>query len=130
MLHCNTAVARRMGAWSAALLLGFWSEAPAQLAPAQSRVVLPAGSVIVVRTASPLQSATAKVGETFETTVDESVGVDEYTIIPAGSRIRGQITVARPATRQQSGVIEVVFEPVCLVAPDGSTCGSGGDWSE
>ena len=114
MLHCNTAVARRMGAWSAALLLGFWSEAPAQLAPAQSRVVLPAGSVIVVRTASPLQSATAKVGETFETTVDESVGVDEYTIIPAGSRIRGQITVARAATRQQSGVIEVVFDQLRL----------------
>jgi len=114
MLHRNNAAVRRVGAWSAALLLGFGSEASAQLAPAQSRVVLPAGSVIVVRTASPLQSATAKVGETFETTVDESVGVDEYTIIPAGSRIRGQITVARPATRQQSGVIEVVFDQLRL----------------
>ena len=40
--------------------------------------------------------------------------MDEYTIIPQGSRIRGQITVARPATRQQSGVIEVVFDRIVL----------------
>jgi len=119
MLNRNNAAVRRAGAWSVALLLGIGSVAPAQLAPAQSRIVLPAGSVILVRTASPLQSATAKVGETFETTVDEGVGVDEYTIIPAGSRIRGQITVARPATRQQSGVIEVVFDQLRL--PDGTS---------
>src|SRR5215208_5546847 len=110
MLHSNNTAICRAGAWSTALLLAFSSVAPAQIAPAMSRVVLPAGSVILVRTGSPLQSATARVGETFETRVDESVGVDEYTIIPAGSRIRGQITVARPATRQQSGVLEVVFD--------------------
>jgi hypothetical protein len=40
--------------------------------------------------------------------------VDEYTIIPAGSKVRGQISVARPATRQQSGVIEVVFDRILL----------------
>jgi hypothetical protein len=86
---------------------------------AQSRIVLPAGSVITVRTTSALQSATAQPNQTFETTVEESVGVDEYTIIPAGSRIRGMITVARPATRQQSGVIEVVFDR--LTFADGSS---------
>ncbi|HEU4722449.1 MAG TPA: peptidoglycan-binding domain-containing protein [Gemmatimonadaceae bacterium] len=100
--------------WSAALLLAF---APA--AAAQSRVVLPAGSVIIVRTTSPLQSASAQAGQTFETTVEESLGIDEYTIIPAGSRIRGQVSVARPATRQQSGVIEVVFDQLRLA--DGTT---------
>src|SRR6476661_7952910 len=87
--------------------------AAAPVANAQ-RVALPAGSVLIVRTATPLESATAQSGQTFETTVDQSVGVDEYTIIPAGSRIRGQITVARPATRQQSGVIEVVFDRIVL----------------
>lgn len=86
---------------------------------AQSRVVLPAGSVIIVRTTAPLQSASARAGQTFETTVEESVGIDEYTVIPAGSRIRGGVTVATPATRQQSGVIEVVFDRLTL--PDGST---------
>lgn len=81
---------------------------------AQSRVVLPAGSVIMVRTTTPLQSATAQTGQSFETTVSETVGVDEYSVIPAGSRIRGVVSVARPATRQQSGVIEVVFDRITL----------------
>jgi peptidoglycan hydrolase-like protein with peptidoglycan-binding domain len=88
-------------------------------AAAQSRIVLPAGSVIIVRTTGPLQSASAQNGQTFETNVEESVGVDEYTVIPAGSKIRGVVSLARPATRQQSGVIEVVFDR--LILPDGST---------
>lgn len=99
-----------------ALALGFAAASPAS---AQSRVVLPAGSVIIVRTTSPLQSASARTGQTFETTVEESVGVDEYNAIPAGSRIRGSITMATPATRQQSGVIDVVFDRLTL--PNGTT---------
>lgn len=91
----------------------------ASAASAQSRVVLPAGSVIIVRTTAPLQSASAKSGQTFETNVEESVGVDEYTVIPAGSKIRGVVSLATPATRQQSGVIEVVFDRLML--PNGST---------
>jgi peptidoglycan hydrolase-like protein with peptidoglycan-binding domain len=88
-------------------------------AAAQSRVVLPAGSVIVVRTTTPLQSASARTGQTFETTVSETVGVDEYSVIPAGSRIRGVVSMARPATRQQSGVIDLVFDRLTLA--DGTT---------
>ena len=91
----------------------------ASTASAQSRIVLPAGSVILVRTTTPLQSATARTGQTFDTNVEEAVGVDEFTVIPAGSRIRGNITMATPATRQQSGVIEVVFDRLTL--PNGST---------
>ena len=99
------------------------SAASAQLtasaASAPSRVVLPAGSVIIVRTTAPLQSASVKTGQMFETNVDESVGVDEFTVIPAGSKIRGVVALATPATRQQSGVIEVVFDRLML--PNGST---------
>lgn len=91
----------------------------ASSASAQARIVVPEGSVIIVRTTAPLQSASARTGQTFETTVEESVGIDEYTVIPAGSRIRGSVTLATPATRQQSGVIEVVFDRLTL--PDGST---------
>ena len=86
---------------------------------AQSRLVLPAGSVIIVRTTTPLQSASAQAGQTFETTVSEAVGVDEYSVIPAGSRIRGVVSMARPATRQQSGVIDVTFDRIMLA--DGTT---------
>ena len=104
----------RTAAWSLALAF-----VAASTASAQSRVVLPAGSVIIVRTNTPLQSASAKTGQTFETNVDESVGIDEFTVIPAGSKIRGVISLATPATRQQSGVIEVVFDRLTL--PNGST---------
>jgi hypothetical protein len=75
--------------------------------------------VIIVRTTTPLLSATAKTGQTFDTNVEESIGVDEFTVIPAGSKIRGVITMATPATRQQSGVIDLVFDRLTL--PNGST---------
>ena len=104
-------VDHRSRAWSAAIALTIGVAVPAA---AQSRLVLPAGSVILVRTTAPLQSASAQSGQTFQTKVEQSVGVDETTIIPEGSRIRGQITVARPATGQQSGVIEVVFDRIVL----------------
>ncbi len=103
----------RATSMSIALALAF-----ASAATAQSRVVLPAGSVVIVRTTGPLESASAQTGQTFETNVEESVGVDEYTVIPAGSKIRGVVTLARPATQQQSGVIEVVFDRLTLA--DGS----------
>jgi len=104
----------RMTLWSIAL--AFFA---VSTATAQSRVVLPAGSVIIVRTTAPLQSASARTGQMFETNVEGSVGVDEFTVIPAGSKIRGVISLATPATRQQSGVIEVVFDRLML--PNGST---------
>jgi hypothetical protein len=73
------------------LALAFVAASTAPAASAQNRVVLPAGTVIIVRTTAPLQSATARSGQTFETTVEESIGVDEYSVIPAGSRIRGVV---------------------------------------
>jgi hypothetical protein len=84
---------------------------------AQTRLVLPEGSVIIVRTSSPLESATAKVGQTFETVVADTVRVENYTVIPAGSRIRGVVTFAQAANRQRSGVMEVNFDRLSL--PDG-----------
>src|ERR671915_2288115 len=84
---------------------------------AQARVVLPEGTVIVVRTSSALESATAKVGQTFETVVVDTVRVENFTVIPAGSRIRGVVTFAQPADRQRSGVIQVNFDRLTL--PDG-----------
>ncbi len=85
----------------------------------QGRIILPEGSVLVVRTMSPLESSTARVGQTFETTIEEAVGIDNYVVIPSGSRIRGVVTFAQPATRQQSGVIEVDFNR--LVLSDGTS---------
>jgi peptidoglycan hydrolase-like protein with peptidoglycan-binding domain len=102
---------------------GIWTLLLALLAvsglSAQTRLVLPEGSVIIVQTTTPLESATARVGQSFETAVVDTVQVDNYTAIPAGSRIRGVVTFAQPATRQKSGVIEVNFDRLTL--PGGQT---------
>jgi len=90
----------------------------AQSATAQ-RVVLPTNSVIIVRTQTALESSTATQGQTFETIVDDAVAADNYTLIPQGSRIRGVVTFVRPATRTESGVIEVDFDRLTLA--DGTT---------
>ncbi len=81
---------------------------------AQNRLALPRGSVIIVRTASPLESSSARVGQTFESNILDSVRVDGYTVIPAGSRIRGVIRTVQAATRQQSGVMEIAFDRLTL----------------
>ena len=86
---------------------------------AQNRVVLPSGSVIIVRTQTALESSTARQGQTFETVVIDTVGIDNYTVIPAGSRIRGVVSLVQPANRHQSGVIEVDFDRLTLA--DGTT---------
>lgn len=86
---------------------------------AQTRVVLPAGTVILVRTSAVLESGTATVGQTMETVVLDTIAADNYTVIPAGSRIRGVITFARRATQAQSGVIELAFDRLAM--PDGRT---------
>lgn len=104
----------RTALWSLAL-----ASVAVSAASAQSRIVLPAGTVIIVRTTTPILSATAKAGQTFDTNVEGSIGVDEFTVIPAGSKIRGVVSMATPATRQQSGVVEVVFDRLML--PNGSS---------
>jgi len=89
------------------------SFAAAQTATAQ-RVVLPTNSVIIVRTQTALESSTATQGQTFETIVEDTVTADNYAVIPEGSRIRGVVTFVRPATRSESGVIEVDFDRLTL----------------
>jgi len=83
-------------------------------ATAQGRITVPQGSVFIVRTTSALQSNAVRSGQTFETTVVEDVGVDNYSVIPAGSRIRGVIQYVQPATSNRNGVIEVGFDQLTL----------------
>ena len=48
----------------------------ATAATAQARLSLPAGTVIIVQTQSALRSNSAQVGQTFETTVKDAIGLD------------------------------------------------------
>jgi peptidoglycan hydrolase-like protein with peptidoglycan-binding domain len=76
----------------------------------QQRVLLPEGTVLTVTTDQRLNSASMAQGATFTTTVEDSVNVEGYTVIPAGSRIAGTVTLVRPATRNDSGVLGVEFD--------------------
>ena len=87
-------------------------------AQAQVRRTLPEGTVILVRTLQPLQSQAIQAGQTFDTQVIDTVDADGYTLIPRGSRVRGVITYAQAATRNQSGVIQVTFDQITVT--DGS----------
>lgn len=86
---------------------------------AQQRVILPEGTVFTVRTQTPLNSASARQGAIFQTTVTDSVFVEGFTVIPAGSRVTGVVTAVRPADDRQSGILGVSFEELRL--PGGST---------
>lgn len=101
-----------------AAVFGAIAAVSAAPAVAQSRFVLPAGTVIIVRTTTALESATAQVGQRFETTVEQNLNVDDYSVLPSGSRISGTVTMSRAATRSQSGVIDVHFDR--LILSDGS----------
>ena len=108
-MRSSETMARARGMWTLFLTL-----LAVPVLSAQSRLVLPEGSVIIVRTSNPLESSTAKVGQTFETVVTDTIRVENYTVIPAGSRIRGVVTFAQAADRQRSGVIEVNFDRLTL----------------
>jgi peptidoglycan hydrolase-like protein with peptidoglycan-binding domain len=88
-------------------------------ASAQQRFLLPEGTVLAVTTDQRLSSATMAQGTRFTTTVEDSVRVDGYTVIPAGSRIGGLVTVVRRANGNESGVLGVEFDEVRL--PDSRT---------
>jgi peptidoglycan hydrolase-like protein with peptidoglycan-binding domain len=106
---------RRMASVAGGLMVGMTMlAAPAAHAQVAGRLVLPEGSVMLVKTQTALESSTAKAGQVFETTVVDSIRVDNYTVIPSGSRIRGVVTMAQAASRQQSGVIEVKFDRLTL----------------
>jgi peptidoglycan hydrolase-like protein with peptidoglycan-binding domain len=107
-MHTGRRILIKQGLWLVASLCA------ATAAAAQTRVAVPAGSVILVRTNEPLVSNTAQVGQTFETTVLDLLSVNGYAVIPAGSRIRGVVSYVQPATRQRSGVMHVTFDRLTL----------------
>lgn len=100
----RSSVITKSAGLAAALLLAASIPASAQ------RPVLPAGTVITVQTTAALQSSTMKQGDLFETVVPEDVVADQMVVIPAGSRVRGVVALATKATRQESGVLDIVFD--------------------
>ena len=105
-------ISKTCGLLLAAPLIALAGAGPAA---AQQRVLLPEGTVLTIRTDQRLSSATMNQGTRFTTTVEDSVRVDGHTVIPAGSRIAGVVTLVRRAGNGNSGVLGVEFDELRLV---------------
>jgi hypothetical protein len=60
---------------------------------------IPAGTPVTVRVSSELSSGTAEVGQTFAGSLTRSLVVGGKTIAPAGSAVRGKVTLAKSSGR-------------------------------
>jgi hypothetical protein len=75
--------------------------------------LLPEGTVISVRMQSPLSSATARVGDTFDAALDDSLVVDGRTIAARGAAARGRVVAARSSGRlHNSGYLRITLTSV------------------
>ena len=70
-----------------------------QAAEAATMVEIPAGTELDVRLTSRLNSGTASVEDRFEAVTVEAFSLNERTVIPAGSVLRGIVSSVQPATR-------------------------------
>jgi len=70
-----------------------------QAAEAAAMVEIPAGTELEVRLTSRLNSGTASVEDRFEAVTVEAFSLNERTVIPAGSVLRGIVSSVQPATR-------------------------------
>lgn len=88
------------------------------------------GQTIRVRMNGNITSKTAKVGDTFTTTVTEQVYSNTgVTVIPVGSTVRGEITAVTPAAKGgKPGTIDVKF--VEVKTPSGAKYAISGDLTE
>jgi hypothetical protein len=57
--------------------------------------VVPEGTRLAIRLSNAVESGTAKVGEVVHGSLAEAVSIDGAEVLPAGSRIRGEVTGAQ-----------------------------------
>ncbi|MGA9527918.1 MAG: hypothetical protein WBS24_07380 [Terriglobales bacterium] len=55
------------------------------------------GTFLTVRLTSPLSSASAHAGDSFEGTLDDPVIVDQQTLLPRGTQVSGRVLDAKPS---------------------------------
>jgi len=86
---------------------------------AETKIVVPADTFVVVHLADPMSSAQVHTGDVFQFVVSKDVVVDGYTVIKAGSKGIGHVTEAHAAgSHGKSGGIRLAFDNV--FATDGS----------
>jgi len=89
--------------------------APSTPASTTGGTEIPSGTELDVRLQAPLNSGTAAVEDRFEATTLVDVSVNNRTVIPAGSVMRGLVTAVEPATRtNRTAKMTVSFDQVTV----------------
>ena len=93
--------------------LDFGSEAVEADALTRIGAPPPTGSVVHARLVTPLNSATAKKGDTVEALITEPLTVNDHLILPEGSVIKGAVMQAQRARRLgRNGQLRILFHEV------------------
>src|SRR5919204_3553067 len=80
----------------------------ALLTPAVLAVDIPNGTRVTVRTNTEMTSASARVGETWEGTLTKDLVANGQTLFPAGTKVQGKVTNAKPSGRLHApGILTV-----------------------
>ena len=80
------------------------------------QISIPAGVVIPVTLDQALDSATTRVGQTFTASIKSvRLGDSEF---PAGTKIQGLVTEAKPSANNEAGVLD--FDWTAAILPDGT----------
>jgi hypothetical protein len=88
---------------------------PSTTASTTGGTEIPSGTELDVRLQAPLNSGTAAVEDRFEATTLVDVSVNNRTVIPAGSVMRGLVTAVEPATRtNRTAKMTVSFDQVTV----------------
>ena len=75
------------------------SASQVQRVPLPARIVLPAGTAMVVRLQHPLSSASSKRGERFNAVLEQPLIAGDRVVVPAGTMVEGHVVSARHSGR-------------------------------
>ncbi len=86
---------------------------PVQAQPVVSRdnsaVTFPVGTTLTIRTTTPIDTDTNKVGDTFTTTLEEPLTSGDRVIVPKGTEVKGEIASAKESGKV-TGQSELILE--------------------
>lgn len=96
------------------------SSKPAPVTPSPEwpkMVTIPAGTSMIVALQTRLRTDANKAGESFRTNLTEAVRVNQMTVLPAGTEIRGQLTIVEEPHRttgkaQMTLAFQELIDPV------------------
>jgi hypothetical protein len=76
---------------------------------------IPAGTPITVRLQGPLSSASSHRGDGFDAVLDQPILLQDHTIAPAGSAVRGKVLAAKASGRRQDpGFLRITLAEISL----------------